>query len=68
MILDLAECDVEQRAVWIERERVLQAGLSALDVARLLFRQRQLQQPCDVRRMVTEERAKLTRRVVVLPK
>ena len=61
MIQHLAERDVQQRAVGIERERAFQTGLRALDVAGLLFGQRQLQQRGDVGRIVVQQRIGIQR-------
>ena len=57
---------MQERAAGIERQRALETRLRLLDVARLLFGERELEQRADVVRAVLQERAKLFRRVGLL--
>jgi hypothetical protein len=66
MVQHLAECELEERAVGIERERMLHAGLRPLHVAGLFLRERQLEQGADVVRLVLQEYTELFRRRFVL--
>ena len=66
VIENLAERELQQRAVGVERERALDALLRALDVAGLLFGERELQQRGDVVRGVLQQRAKLLGGLVLL--
>ena len=68
MVEHLAEREVQQRALGIERERALETRLRALDVAGLFLGQRELQQRADVARVVLQQRAKLLGRLRLLPK
>ncbi len=61
MVEHFAQRPVQQRALGVELERPLEERLRLLDVARLLFGERELQQRADVVRAVLQHRAKLLR-------